>query len=239
LLIEREEPAYHYLLRVARIGRGEEVALFRGDGVDYVYRLERADPGRLELSLAERVQVSTDPALPLTLLVALLKGNRMADVIRSVVPLGVVRLVPFAGARGVGRPKGSNLPRWTAVADEAVRQCGRTRRTAVLPVSASLSGALQTVRGSASGTVNGLVFWEEAERSLDEAFRELAGILERDQGAEVAGAVGPEGGFVAEEVRMAAEAGLIPCRMGPRILRSELAAVVAAGLIQHRLGDLR
>jgi 16S rRNA (uracil1498-N3)-methyltransferase len=237
--IDREEPAYHYFLRVVRVRPGEDVVLFRGDGVDYVYRLAGADSRGLDLSLTEKVQVDSDPDLVLTLLLAVLKGDRVSDVIRSVVPLGVGRLIPFLSARGVRRPGESYVSRWTTVADQAVRQCGRTRPPEILRVCDSLDEGLSTVRRLAKGSFAGLVFWEEAETRLEQALGEIERKMRSMEGSEVVCVIGPEGGLTREEVQVAVETGLLPCRMGARILRSELAAVVAAALIQHRLGDLR
>lgn len=233
--IERGTEAFHYLVRVARVRPGEEVALFCGDGADYVYRLREAGPGGLELELAAKITVDTDPPLSLTLIAAVLKGDRTGEVIRSAIPLGVDCVIPFVAARGVRRPRSGILQRWEKIAADAVRQCGRTRTAQVHPVCDSFGEALEVLTGRKGG-VPGLVFWEDTDRDFESALAEA--------GAGEAGpagfclAIGPEGGFEEDEVQAAREWGLVPCRMGPRILRAELAAVVAATLIQHRLGDL-
>lgn len=237
--IDREDAAYHYFVRVARVRPGEDIVLFRGDGVDFVYRLEEADSRGLKLLLAGKAEVGADPSLPLTLLLAVLKGDRVSEVIRGVVPLGAGHVIPFLAARGVPHPKQDCEARWTTVADEAVRQCGRTRSTVIHRTCDSFGEALGALRKVAKGAMAGLVFWEASERGLEDGLKQVAGKVRSGEASEVVYAIGPEGGFEPTEVREAARAGLLPCRLGPRVLRSELAAVVAASLMQHRLGDLR
>jgi 16S rRNA (uracil1498-N3)-methyltransferase len=234
-----ESEAWHYLNRVVRVRAGEEVVLFSGDGVDYVYRVEEAGSKGLALTLEESVPVGTDPSLSLALLIGVLKGDRVADVIRSVVPLGADRVVPFLSERSVRRPKESVHGRWKMVADEAVRQCGRTRPAAVDPVRESVTEALAAVAGESGEPIAGLVFWEESERSLEEGLQAAAAAVREKEGKRVVIAVGPEGGFEEGEVEAASDAGLVPCRLGPRVLRAELAAVTAVAVVQHRFGDLR
>lgn len=219
--------------------KGEEVALFRGDGLDYVYRVDRVDAGGLALSVVERVRVATDPLLPMTLLVPMLKGDRVSDVVRGVVPLGVGRVIPFAGRRAVRRPRDKCRERWTTVAEEAVRQCGLTRPAAIHPVCASFAEAVECLRQVTEGKGTGIIFWEGSRRRLEEGLAAARRKVLDGEALWVACAIGPEGGFEPEEVRLAEDAGFMACGLGPRILRSELAAVVAAALLQHCLGDLR
>lgn len=237
--IDREDAAYHYFVRVARVRPGEEIALYRGDGVDYVYRLEEADSRGLVLSLGEKVAVGTDPSLSLTLLLAMLKGDRVSDVIRGVVPLGVGHVIPYLAERGVHEPKENCETRWATVAEEAVRQCGRTGPPGIQPLCQSLAGAIKGLGSVVKGKAVGLIFWEESDKGIGDALSEMEAKLRGGTASEVVYAIGPEGGFERREIQFAVKAGLLPCRLGARVLRSELAAVVAASLIQHRLGDLR
>lgn len=238
LLITRQDNAYHYLSRVLRIRPGEEVALFCGDGVDYVYRVENLAAHEIALVLQNRVDHQADPNLRIVLLQAVLKAAPMAEVVRGVVGLGVSDIIPFVARHSVARPDESKVSRWQVIADETVRQCGRTRSPTVGGVAESLAAALEhCARGGPTG-LPGILFHESADRPITEALDRLQAVKDIIRESGVMVVLGPEGGLANQEIEVAGEAGLITSSLGPRTLRAELATMTAIALIQHRFGDL-
>jgi 16S rRNA (uracil1498-N3)-methyltransferase len=214
--------ACHYLRDVLRLEPGAEIELFDGAGGAYPARLE---PGSLALRLGPRREAR--PSLPLWLLVALAKGEKMDLVVQKATELGAARITPFAAERSVVRLDrdrgGSRAARWRRIATEAARQCGR----ADVP-DVSEPGPLAPALASVPAGFARFVFHPGGEP---------LGAGPDAPGA--AAVVGPEGGLTAEEVEECERSGARRVSLGPRILRAETAAVVATALLQARYGDLR
>lgn len=218
----------HYLSRVLRMGAGDRVAVFWGDGKDHIYEVVQVDRSGVQLRLISVEENRGDPHLQITLLQAMPKSGKFDDILRTVTALGVSRVVPFNAARSIGKGDDSKIARWNKIAAEASRQCGRTRIPEVAAPAKNLAAALAT-----PGLPPGIVCWEESMRSLRE-------VLNATQTATAITILcGPEGGLTADEVAMAQQAGLEPVSLGPRILRAELAPAAILSIIQHALGDMR
>lgn len=214
--------AAHYLRDVLRLEPGAELELFDGEGAAYPARLEG---GFAALSLGPRREAR--PALPLWLLCALAKGEKMDLVVQKATELGATRLLPFAAERSVVRldeEKGeARAARWRRIAAEAARQCGRAD---VPEVSApvTLAAALAAVPAGFA-------------RFAFHPGGEPLGAGTHPSG--VAAVVGPEGGLTEAEVAACEAAGARRISLGPRVLRAETAALVATALLQAAFGDLR
>jgi 16S rRNA (uracil1498-N3)-methyltransferase len=172
-----------------------------------------------------------DSPLQLTVYQALPEKERFELILEKLTELGVTRIVPFVSqhsstlaARDAKQPKSH---RWPEVLRRAAVQC---RRATIPELGPCLD--LAAVFTSAQPADLRLVLYEgEGTFPLKEA---LAG----SPCQEVALLVGPEGGFAREEVAAARRAGFLPVSLGPRILRTETAAISAATVIQFALGDL-
>jgi 16S rRNA (uracil1498-N3)-methyltransferase len=144
--------------------------------------------------------------------------------------LGVAAFVPVLSSRSLIRPSeasSARLERWRRVVVEAAEQSGRCR----LP---EISPPLTFAEACASAAGLRILPWEgETEASLSDV---LAGEKKRDA---VSLFIGPEGGFPPEEVELARQQGVRTVSLGRRILRAETAAIVAAALILHELGELK
>jgi 16S rRNA (uracil1498-N3)-methyltransferase len=208
---ELHGPEAHHLAAVCRLRSGDVVSLFNGDGREYRARV--ADVGKRTVSLdIESVEApSREPAFRLEMAVPLPKGDRAQFLVEKLTELGVTSFVPLLTRRGVVQPseaKREKLERWVI---EASKQCGRN---VLMEVQAPVE-------------------WETYCRreGLPER-RVLAhpggGTFPVPSMADVAIAVGPEGGFTEEEVETARSADWHIVSLGPRILRVETAALVLA-----------
>ena len=124
--------------------------------------------------------------------------------------------------RAIGR-----RARWQKISREASRQCGRSDVPAIEVVT-----PLPTALHAVSKDAFRVILWEGARGTS------LTDVLPDTRPPEMAVAVGPEGGFSPTEVEVARAAGFIPAGIGPRILRTETAALAILAILQFRLGDL-
>lgn len=217
----------HYLTAVLRLAPGAALEVFDGEGGVREARLEAGEAG-LALALGAR-RAAPAPAAKVHLLFALARGERSDLAVQKATEVGVARLTPFQAARSVVRLDAARgeerARRWQRIAAEAARQCGRADVPRV-DAPTTLARALAEV---APGWRT-LLFYEAGGEPVAQAVDRAA--------PGHALVVGPEGGFTPEEVGMALAGGARLASLGPRILRFETAAIVAAALVQHLAGDL-
>jgi 16S rRNA (uracil1498-N3)-methyltransferase len=217
--------ARHYLEDVLRLGPGDEVEAFDGEGGAWPARIE---PGFDALALGAR-RARGEAAAQVWLLFALAKGEKADLVVQKATELGVARLAPFVAARSVVRLDGDRAEerarRWRRIAEEAARQCGRND----VPEVRAPRGLPEVLREVPPGFAR-LVFHAEGGSALGSVGPSPAGGY--------AAVIGPEGGLTPEEVSACEAAGFARVALGPRTLRAETAAIVSVALLQARHGDL-
>jgi 16S rRNA (uracil1498-N3)-methyltransferase len=221
---------HRHVARVLRARPGESLTLFDGAGGEVEATIVAVGAREVELSLGERrAAPAAAPAVAITLLVAVPRGERMDWLVQKTTELGVTRIVPVSSERSVARPEAGSgrKPRWEKIAREAARQCGRADVPRIEEPTELAAALADTALPSRR-----LALWE-GERG-----RSLGAALAADAAVPTAILVGPEGGFAADEVAEAVRAGFVAVGLGPRILRVETAAVVAVALAQAAAGGL-
>jgi 16S rRNA (uracil1498-N3)-methyltransferase len=222
---------HRYLTRVLRLGEGDFVTLFDGQGKEAEAQITRAGPRALELHVLSRHDAPPPSGPELVLIQSLARGEKLDLVVQKATELGVHRIIPVTTARSVVRLDAlrstTRHTRWEKIAREAARQCGRNDVPSVEPV-APLPVALASVPAEALK----LLLWEGARHTG------LRAQMPAEVPRAIVVAVGPEGGFTDEEVARARELGFSAVGLGPRILRTETAAVAALAVLGYLLGDL-
>jgi len=202
----------HHLVHVLRVEPGREVVVFDGTGLEAAGRVESVEGGTVVLTLAGPQPARREPPVEVILYVALLKGDKLAGVVRAGSELGVSRFVPVASERSVPREMGrAKLERLRRIAVEAAKQSGRAK---VPEVAEPLALA------ELAPVEFGLVAHPYTSRAMN--------AINWPESGAVALASGPEGGFTATEVERLAGLGFAPVYLGPRILRAETAPLVLA-----------
>ncbi len=222
-------PAAEHVSRVLRLGAGDPVTLFNGDGADYPSRINALRKGEVDAVVLGTAIARPESPLALTLVQGIARRERMDLVVQKATELGVRAIVPVATTRSVvkldAEARAVRLAHWRGIAIAACEQCGRARLPAIAePV------ALATWLAQAAAP--GL---RRVQLALD-AGESLAAAAAGSQAVELL--VGPEGGLEAAEQDAARAVGYLPCRLGPRVLRSETAAVAALAVLQAVAGDL-
>lgn len=223
--IEGEEA--RHLSRVLRVAIGEEVGVFDGSGIECTGLVERLERGRAKITIVRRERVDRDPALAVTLALAVSKPKAMEAAIEKCTELGLLELVPVETARSVpklARKEAARVERWERIAIGAAKQCGRTTVTRI-----AAPRPLSTFLAKPDRTGLKLVC------SLDPEAPVLRDVLVAHPRPEsVVYLVGPEGGLELRELAEAEEAGFVPVTLGRSTLRVETAAAAALAAILYQ-----
>lgn len=207
-----------HLAQVLRVGPGARVRAFDGQGLEADGTVTEVEGPRVTLALGAPYAREVEAALRVTLAVALLKGDKLTEVVRRGTELGAVGFLPFVSRRCDVRELSPNkLVRLRRVAQEAAKQSGRS----VVP---NVVETVPLARLDLSGLT--LVAHPNASRTLSETF---AGLESPPDALTVL--TGPEGGLTEEELAALQERGALPIRLGARILRAETAPVAFAAAL--------
>ena len=218
------EEARH-LTRVLRLGPGARVAVFDGKGREFIATVAAASRDRVTLRLDEAVAQTPDPRVALTLAQAILKGDKMDDVVRDATMLGVKEVVPLLTEHVSVKPgvvaKGKPEERWARVAVASAKQCRRASVPVVhSPVRLDSWLADQTRKGGLK-----LMFVEPT--IIEERVRALRDVMTGPVPSHASIIVGPEGGWSSREVEEAVLCGSVPVSLGQLTLRADAVALVA------------
>ena len=210
-----EGPEAHHLAAVRRFAAGDAVTLFNGDGHEYPAVVAEAGRKRAPVRVTAVLTPDRELGFPLHVASALPKGDRGDFLVEKLTELGATDFTPLLTERGVVKADESKADKLRRAVIEASKQCGRN---VLMRVHAPARWADWCVR--------------QTGLRLIAHPGEAAGGFARVTGVTVA--VGPEGGFTEQEVELALATGWDRLALGPRILRVETAAVVAAVLLGDR-----
>lgn len=215
-----EAVAHH--LHVVRMQPGDALTLFDGRGGQYAAVLAEIGKRRASATVQAHDPVEVELPYAITLAQGLPEGAKMDWIIEKAVELGVARIEPLAARRSVVRLSGERAEKrhlhWEGVIVAASEQCGRNRLAELAPV-------LDSGRWiAAPSPAPRILLSPRATTSLAE--------WARTNGPQaVSLMVGPEGGFTGEEEDAAIAAGALALSVGPRVLRTETAALAAVAML--------
>lgn len=218
---------------VLRMQEGEKIHVTDGRGRIFLARIHSISNSRVKVDLEEEIRKNTESPLRIRVAPGFLKDKKMDTLVRHLTELGVDHILPFFAMRSIPRPDEKRIQhrinRWQAIAQEAVKQCGRT----LLPEITVMQDLFSVVKHR-KPSEKILVFYEGETSCLgsESIFTSPA--------AKNALLVifGPEGGFSEEEILLLKEHQAITASLGPRILRSETACISGVALVQHLFGDM-
>ncbi|MEN5201637.1 16S rRNA (uracil(1498)-N(3))-methyltransferase [Pseudomonas wadenswilerensis] len=218
------EAQAHYIGRVLRMATGDAVQLFDGSGQEFRGHLLEVGKKSVRVQLDEAFAGQADSSLQVHLGQGLSRGERMDWAIQKATELGVSAITPIVSERCEVRLKDERadkrLAHWRQVAISACEQCGRSS----VPII---------------HTPQLLADWLKAcDQDLKLVLHPVAEpMVSHQQPATLAFLIGPEGGLSEAEVEQAKAAGFHAARLGPRVLRTETAPVVALAVAQQLWGD--
>jgi 16S rRNA (uracil1498-N3)-methyltransferase len=218
----------HHALDVLRKKVGDEIDLFDGKDLSFRGRIESIASQEIHGTIVEDLPRKSLP-IQLTLYQALTRGSKWEWLLEKTCEIGVAKVVPVFTQRTLVKLDAAQArekqKRWNRIALAASKQCGRAGLMGVdapCPFSSALS---QIDKNHLS-----IIPWEkETSRTIQEACKDYKGTT-----ANIF--IGPEGGWDAQEIDLARQAGVIPARLGPTLLRTETAGLVAATLVLREFG---
>ena len=225
-----EDEAAH-LTRVLRLGAGAAVRIFNGRGAEFDATVERVGKHHVSVAIGAGREAVPEPRIAVTLAQAVLKGEKMDDVVRDAVMVGVAAIQPVVTARSeismAALARGQRRERWERIAIASAKQSGRATVPAILEprVFEDVAQAL----GHLALPVPGLMFVEPSSAAGTVTLGDMTDPPPRETSI----LIGPEGGWdVSERDRGASACRLIT--LGPRTIRADAMALVAiAALFSH------
>ena len=228
-IITLDEVASHHLARVLRANVGEEIILFNGLGGEYSGVIQQINKKTVTVNLKQFIEREVESALNISLAQGISRGEKMDYTIQKAVELGVKQVIPLFTERcnvklDTERSE-KRLQHWQSVVISACEQSGRNHVPEV-KIPQSLENWLPTVKADVC-----LVLSPYAEFKLKN--------LSISATANVILLIGPEGGLSDREVSLTTQYGFLPLNLGPRVLRTETAAVAAITALQSSYGDMK
>jgi 16S rRNA (uracil1498-N3)-methyltransferase len=223
---------HHHLLNVLRKSAGDEIEILNGKGERYIARIMETHSDHTVAAIVRSTAKQTEPRIAIRLVQSLPKADKFEWILQKNTELGVGEFLPVISERSLikldGAARIKKRERWVKIIKEAAEQSGRAVIPQLQPVLEwrELPGAFP------SGVV--LLPWEgERDRSLKDVLSATAEIPR-----ELSVIIGPEGGFARTEVECLRDLGAVTVTLGPRILRTETAGLVATAAILYHYGEL-
>ena len=223
--VEIDKAGAQYLGRVLRVRAGHHIVLFDGSGREFPAQIAEVGKHSIKALLGEATDPATESPVNTILGLCLSKGDRFDWAVQKATELGVSVIQPLESERvDFAIPEDrieKRVAHWQQIAISACEQSGR----AVIPLvqePTSLPHWLSTVEADCKLVLDPVATSSELD----------------DQPAHIALLIGPEGGLTPSELALASESGFTAIQLGPRILRTETAPLVALTVIGARWGDI-
>ena len=237
VVLPRDEA--EHLTRVLRLGAGDTITVFDGRGQEFLARVVTAARRDVRVQLVSRIEAAAEASIPLTLVQAVLKADKMDEIVRDAVMLGVAAVQPVVTARTettvAALLRGARVERWQRVALASVKQ---SRRAVVPEIRTPLSFETWLSEPQPAMTV---MLVEPAVRLKPDtagAAESLSSMRDQQAPADAALVVGPEGGWTDEERAAARARGCRLVTLGQRTLRADAVPVAAISVLQFLWNDL-
>lgn len=221
------DDAANHVGRVLRMETGQHLVLFNGDQYDYSGRIISSTKKQVIVQIENRTFIENESPIQLHLAQGISRGDKMDFTIQKSVELGITEITPIFTERCGVKLTGDRLEKkhqqWQKIAISACEQCGRAKPPVIHP-AISLSQFIQQQT-------------EQLRLNLHpKATTSIKNLVMPSQGARFI--IGPEGGLSDLEIEQAHQAGYLDVLLGPRVLRTETAALTLLTALQVQFGDL-
>jgi len=227
--VQLDKRSSHHLSTVLRASVGQSVQLFNGDGKNYIGSITSTGK-KTTVAIDSVMENNFESSLHITLVQAVVRGDKMDGIIQKSTELGVNAIQPVYTTHAISKLDASRAEKkqahWQGVVISACEQCGRSQLPTVYPVI-NLSQYLDSCNKPNTNEIRWILSPTATPSSHQHANIQSISLL-----------VGPESGFDNEEIQAASTAQFIPLKLGPRILRTETAGPASIAILQAQFGDM-
>lgn len=227
--LDLPDDAAHHVARVLRMRTGETISTFNGQGGEYLATLDQISKSSVTANITEFDPTDRESPLAITLAQGISRGDKMDFTIQKAVELGVSHIAPITTQRGNVHLDEKRWTKkqahWQKIIISACEQCGRNRLPTLAPVE-----NLQTWASHDQAALK-LVLDPHSEHALSTQFADA------EAPQSVSFVIGPEGGLSPDEITQLKNLGFLGIRLGPRVFRTETAALAVIAMLQTRFGD--
>ena len=225
--VELPSAAQRHVVQVLRLNEGAPITLFNGRGGEFDGVLKSHNRRSAVVTVNQFSPIERESPLSITLVQGISRGERMDYTIQKAVELGVQSIIPFQALRtgvrlSIDRAD-RRLEHWRAIIRHACEQCGRNR----LPTLTKIQSLNEVLASGSFGVC--VVLHPNGVNTISELGNDIRSVML---------VVGPEGGLDDTEIQQLHGAGCLTLRLGPRVLRTESAAIAAMSVLQAKYGDL-
>lgn len=211
-------------LRVLRAKPGELIKIFDGMGHRYITKVVKIYKKEILVEIIKEELYSAESPISIILAQGIPKGDKMDFIVQKATELGIKTIAPIISERSEVKET-RKLERWRKIAISASQQSGREK---IPHIEESIE-----LKEFLSKNQKGIIFSEEEKnQNLKKVLKDFEG------STTIILLIGPEGGFSPHELALAVRSGFTPASLGPRVLRTETAAITAISIIQYELGDI-
>ncbi len=227
--VQLDPLASHHIARVLRMTVAEPVTLFNGDGGEFAGVIRQIDKKHVTVEIQQFIDREVESPLNLVLAQGISRGEKMDFTIQKAVELGIKHIIPLLTERcnvklDQARSE-KRIQHWQSVIISACEQSGRNRIPTILAPQSFAHWLEQSADGYR------FILSPHVEQKLP--------LLSLKNAEPITIVIGPEGGMSESEIQSAMRKGFLPLNLGPRVLRTETAAIAAMTVMQCCLGDLK
>lgn len=226
--IQLDSQASHHLVTVLRANTHEAVTLFNGKGGEYKSVISHISKKQVSVQIQEHIAREVESPLELCLAQGISRGEKMDYTIQKAVELGVKKIIPLFTERCTVKldeeRRKKRYQHWQSIIIGACEQSGRNQIPELLPPE-TLESSLPLMHEDWRFVLSPVALTQLKDKPLREH-------------QQIVLLIGPEGGLSDSEIHFACQQGFLPLNLGPRILRTETAAVAAITALQCRFGDM-
>jgi len=220
----------HHIVDVMRLKVPDKVVTFDGTGKEYSGFIKEVTAKSVVIEIVETKVLSDGKSLSFTLIQAIPKKDKMDYIVEKSTELGVSRIIPLFTGRTIPdwdeSKKTASVERWRRIAMGASKQCGR----ADIP-------EIDSIKNLSDVTADTARYDLALIAALDDSAIKLKDALKGFGGGRIAVAIGPEGDFTPDEIRIAKGAGFKLISLGSRVLKSDTAGLFALAILNYEFSD--
>ena len=220
----------HHILDVMRLKKSDSVVTFDGTGKEYVGVIKEVGRDSLVVEVAETRESNSGLKIAVTLIQAIPKKEKMDYIVEKATELGVSAVIPVIAGRTIvnwdEKKKEAHAQRWCKISREASKQCGRSD----IPDVSSVKDLKSAVKDTENHDLKLIAALSDGAISLKDALKDF-------EGKRITIAIGPEGDFTPDEIKLAKSLGFKVVNLGQRVLKSDTAGLAMLAVLNYEFSN--